>query len=321
MSGAFVMSPSLREVFPTGKTLSAKLTAVAVGMQAEAMLAELPEVPAAGATLIALPAFAAAHPEADAEKGDRLALIQWAGGVVHLATGDAELAWRIQDSRLPDVRGAARLSSGQLDLASLELTDGTQARARFVAGPTALRSALARWSSDGRAATIELLKACLPYTYRNVEQAGVRIHREITESPSTTTSVIDQIEVETICDLLLYGDDDTKDSLVLRLIRRCASSDVLAKKLPATYISAAIYSGAETEVRRHIGDPHQGRVIRRIARQIRSRDVQTVLAAVRAARPNLQIGVGQVDAALSAGASVAAYQRYLSEFTESGVIG
>jgi len=310
MSAAWTMPPALRELFPTGQTLSAKLSMIAQGMRAEVMLAERG---LHGDRLVLLPAFAAAHPERDTSDGDRIALIQWSTGPVLLGFSELESTWRISDSVLATATGRATIVLEEMDLGGLRFAEGTRVRTRRVHGAGGVRRELEAVRNEGRAASIELLRALTNFTRRAVERAGVRVYREITGTTSSEQSVIDQIEEETIVDVLLYGDSSDDASTLLRLIRRSAASDVLATKSAAAYISAAVWSGAETEVRRKIGDPHAGRVIRRIARQIASRDAGEVLKAYRIARPGQSIGLSRIEAALSAGSSATAHQHYLDE--------
>lgn len=305
----YALSAHGREEFPVGRALARHLTGTSQMVAANALLADgaLPD----GGAILTLPQFAICR-FADAESINR---VQWDGGhtVRLLEYGQrAEFAWKIEDSSLPTVSGTLLVevdSTGELVLiGDAPTTPGGTAPALHSANTRAdLERTLKRISESGSHDTFGLMAMLIPYTRRSVMSAAHRVYREIHGLPDDSGGpVIDAIESETVISRIVYGDDGSDSSVVTRLLRRCAVTDITVRKSTMNVIAWAIWSSAETAVRNTIGDPHAGRVIRRIARLINSTDPDEVLAAYRSAYPNARMGVSRVHAALTANATVSA---------------
>jgi hypothetical protein len=309
------MSSNIRESFPTGRTLAATLTGTARFVAAEKMLESHIDLPVFG-TVVALPQFAIV----EFEGREAINRIQWdAGMCVHVVSDDADLTlhWKIEDSSLPTQTGTFRVvpapGGGHTSAGDLpRLAPGTEPRLIAGISSAAMRRHLSSGRDEGKVEMFSLVMFLLPYVRQSVESAARRVYREIHDVPSapdaTVIPVIDQVESDIVVDKILYGEEGQDCSMMTRLLRRVAATDAVVKKSVMQFISTAIWSSAETHVRAYIGDPHAGRVIRRLARLICSAEPHVVLAAYREAYPNAQMGLARIRAALTSGATIGAQQ-------------
>lgn len=317
-----IMRDSVRQLFPTGRSLTVMLSTISQGMAATALLDELPEV--GDGSVVTLPQFSIREYDG-AESVNR---IQWDGEdgrTVRLVGAGIErtLRWRVQDSTLPELRGVLRVTpsvAGHLIVGDLPPMVGlitsnsaniNPAAVAFT-GPSRLRRELTQISRGGREQLFAMISLLTPYAREAVHSASMRVHREIhglDAGDAAARHVIDELEREVVQDDLLYGEKQS-DSVAIRLVRRVAATDATVCKSVAAYISVALWSGAETKVRARIGDPHLGRVIRRLARQLRQLDpsahvdAQSVLDAYKQAYPQQPVGLSRIMDALTAGSSV-----------------
>lgn len=115
---------------------------------------------------------------------------------------------------------------------------------------------------------------------------------------------VDQVSLEKLSSELLFGDDGGNDtSVVMRLVRRCATTAINQQPIPA-YLAANIFSAAEEAIRREIKDPHIGRKVRRVARSLRGANFEDVIAEYRKVHPKDELGRRRALAALSAGKTI-----------------
>ncbi|MBN9214118.1 MAG: hypothetical protein J0J04_04755 [Microbacterium sp.] len=338
-----VMRDSVRQHFPTGRTLATMLTHVSRGMSADGLLAvgagDLDE-----AGIIQLPQFAIR----DFEGSDSVNRIQWEGEsgrtVRVIAYGTTtELPWKVQDSSLPELNGTlvvtfddngtvidgdmppmigadvagnltAMLGADVAGRSRMGVTNGNPLAptVTHVFSAAEAERRLRRISEHGTAQMFALSGLLTPYAREAVNRASTRVYREIhglDVETSAAEHIIDEIERDSVLDELMLGTRQT-DSVVIRLIRRVAATDATVCKSVMQFIATAIWSGAETQVRHHIGDPHLGRVIRRLARSLGTLtgnvedDANNVLQAYRSEFPEQRLGIGRVIDALTAGATV-----------------
>ncbi len=309
------MSGSMRQSFPTGRTFATTLTGTARFVAAEKLLEDVEAIPACG-SIVALPQFAIV----DFEGRESINRIQWAGASCVRTVDDhvsLSLHWKIEDSALPTQSGTLMVEpqagGGHVCAGELpHLAPGTEPRVLSGWSRHALERSLATVRDQGKQEMFSLVMSLLPYVRQSVDSAARRIYREIHDVPASQDvaiiPVIDQVEADVVIDRMLYGDDSSNWSMVTRLIRRVAATDAVVKKSVMQFISTAIWSSAETHVRAAIGDPHTGRVIRRLARLIRSAEPQVVLDVFRETYPEAQMGLNRVKAALTAGATIGAQQ-------------
>lgn len=337
-----VMRDSIRQFFPTGRTLATILTHVSRGMSADGILGDGNDFDEAG--IVLLPQFAIR----DFDGSESVNRIQWEGEsgrtVRVLPYGStSDFRWRVQDSSLPELIGTLSVTfddsgtriggdippmtnmeiAGKLATSSVADVAGTTRMGHARANPIEptlihvfsrheLHRHLSRISEHGRAQMFALSGLLAPYARDAVNGASMRVYREIHGLDTATSAaghIIDEIERESVLDELMLGTRQA-DSVVIRLIRRVAATDVTVCKSVMQIMATAVWSGAETQVRHHIGDPHLGRVIRRLARELGTLtgnvalDANSVLDAYRQEFPEQRVGIGRVIDALTAGATV-----------------
>lgn len=329
-----VMRDAIRRYFPTGRTLATVLTHVSRGMAADAII-DTGNLPDDEAAIVMLPQFAIRS----FEGSESVNRIQWEGRTLEvIAYGDTrELNWQVEDSSLPTLTGTLTVTVGPLGAAisgdvppllNAHIAGNATGTGADVAGarganpiePTAvmvysgheLGRHLRKISEHGRAQMFSLATLLTPYARDAVARASMRVHREIHAADvieAAAGHIIDEIERESVLDQLMLGTRQT-DSVVIRLIRRVAATDITVRKSVMQVMATAIWSGAETQVRAHIGDPHLGRVIRRLARQLNDLtgvvtvDASNVLEAYKREFPDQRVGLGRIIDALTAGATV-----------------
>lgn len=337
------MRDSVRQLFPTGRTLATVLTHVSRGMSADGILADGVDV-TGEAGIVILPQFAIR----DFDGSDSVNRIQWdgeAGRSVRIVPYGTEerINWRVQDSSLPELTGTIIVSLGdhgsdisgdlppmtRLDvagnLAAMGAADvaGKSRSSRSMSNPieptiihlysaSEVKRHLAKISEHGREQMFALSGLLHPYARDAVNGASMRVYREIHGLDLIADAaghIIDEIERESVLDELMLGTHQV-DSVVIRLVRRAAATDITVCKSVMQVMATAVWSGAETAVRHHIGDPHLGRVIRRLARELGNLtgnvtvDASNVLEAYKQEFPEQRVGIGRVIDALTAGATV-----------------
>lgn len=323
-----VMRDSIRMFFPTGRNLSVMLTNVSRGMAASALLGENGANPAdldLDGSIIVLPQFSIR----EFDGSESVNRIQWSGesGRPVRLVPDTEavtLRWSVQDSSLPELTGelsvtpfaGSHIITGDIPPmiglhAELEASPIAPA-AIAVSGEHDVARQLGKITAAGRRDLFALTHLLTPFARDAVDSASMRVHREIhglEERSEAAAHIIDAIERESVLDELMLGVRDN-ESVVLRMIRRVAATDATVCKSVAIFMATAIRSGAETQVRNHIGDPHVGRVIRRLARELRQLDPNfevdpaAVLDAYKREHPKESIGMGRILDALTAGATI-----------------
>lgn len=313
------MRDSLRRLFPTGRTLAVSLTKISQGAAAATMTGAAR--PSGEGVIVLLPQFSV-RTFGDAESVNR---IQWKAesgrSVRFVPDGQSKtFRWLIEDSTLPELKGTVKVTSdgvlsaitGEYPPMEAQWGDTEPPAPKLIHAHSAAEASrvVKRTEDQGWVELLRLTNDLQPFVRANVKNASNRVYREVNglEDTDPERHIIDEIEQDQVTDRLMYGANHS-DSLVIRLLRRVAITNATVRKSVMSFMSVAIRSGAETQVRNHIGDPHLGRVIRRIARQLRelngtgSVDPNEVLAAYRVEFPDQRIGIGRVVDALTAGAT------------------
>lgn len=302
------MPAHTRVTFPTGRTLAKALTHIsweaAARTELETLDAQCPAI------IVQLPQVG----EVEYNGTHSINRIQWdtpTVAIVEVGT-TRSFRWTIQDSTLGTKTGQLTVTAGG-DVTGTppptppELTH----RISRSSGHRRTKQILDRIAADGNHHLFVLVAELTAFTHRAVSAAAKRVYREIHDLPredpdERVIAAIDSVEADAVVDSMLYGEPGESSSVIIRLLRRAALTDLTTRKSTMKIIATAIWSSAETRVRAAIGDPHAGRIIRRIARSINSTDPETVLAAYRHAHPDKSMGVSRIQAALTADATAAA---------------
>lgn len=310
------MPEHTRTTFPTGRTLARALTHIS---QESAAHTELESSLGHGpATIVQLPQVS----EVNYDNSPSINRIEWDAptvAVVPLGTSRT-FHWKVQDSTLPTLSGTLTVTIGGDIIGTPPPTPpGLTHQATTATGSKHTKRILDRIAADGNYHLFALVTELTAFTKQAVAAAARRVYREIHDLPRDKPSdpvipAIDSVEADAVADRMLYGEAGSAASIIIRLLRRAALTDLTVRKSTMKVIATAIWSSAETHVRAAIGDPHTGRVIRRIARSINSSDPETVLAAYRHAHPDQSMGISRVQAALTADATASARgQRWVIE--------
>lgn len=343
MSGgslAFAASKVMRERvgqhFPTGRTLAAMLTQISRGMAADGILETGGADGLSEAAIVLLPQFSIR----EYEGRESVNRVQWDGDAgrsarIITAGQTATYTWTVDDSTLDTLTGTITVDFTGLDpvitgemppmIGLSEPSKNTRMRdiinahrnappgeVHLITGwnSTDISRHLRTISKRGTEQTHHLANLLLPFTRDATDAASYRVQAEITGAGDEYAShIVDKIERDRIADQIILG-DSANDSITIRLIRRVASTDITVRRSLMNVMGTAIWSAAETVVRQHIGDPHLGRIIRRIHRSLQALGPteeitpERVLAAYREKHPEARLGIGRVTDALSAGASI-----------------
>jgi hypothetical protein len=244
-----------------------------------------------------------------ANLGTGEAYVHWAPSIV--VEPGTEVSWRVVE------RGVTRTGAftayapdevyGEYPPGAPQLTTGS-ARALVTQGRAA-RFALVE---ELERHVTELLEASNRYVARELEgRAG-----DETESwaPSANHGVVDRVALEGLATDLLWGEGEQPDSVVLRMVARAATTHI-NNQPPGSWFHINLRARCEEAIRRHIGDPHIGRKIRRLAREQSPTSIDDLLAMYRAAHPRESVGRDRIVAALSADKTLDSVSHSLSLLT------
>lgn len=237
------------------------------------------------------------------------AYIHWSPSIV-VAPG-AEVSWRIVE------RGVEQ--SGTFVAHSPDDIDGVYPVG--AAAPTLRsRSTLIR---EGSAARFALVNALEHHVSELLEASNRLVAREIEGrlgdesegwAPTLNHGVADHVALEGLATSLLWGTEAQADSIVLRMVDRAASTHINNQPL-GSWFDINLRARAEEAVRRHIGDPHIGRKIRRLAREQGPDSIDELIEMYRRAHPRESVGRDRVIAALSADKTLDSVSHSLSLLT------
>lgn len=162
--------------------------------------------------------------------------------------------------------------------------------------------------ADGKVARFQLVDALERHVAELLEASSRLVARELegrlgdeteTWAPSNNHGVADSVALESIATELLWGGESQSDSIVLRMVERAATTHINNQPL-GSWFDTNLRARAEEAVRRHIGDPHIGRKIRRLAREQKPESIEALIELYRRAHPRESVGRDRVIAALSA---------------------
>jgi hypothetical protein len=159
-----------------------------------------------------------------------------------------------------------------------------------------VRASLDEAVIEGRLARWEILRMLEKNLEWNFRHAVASVTREM----GLDKGVLDPIVGESLRNSILWGRDGEPESLALALIRRCLSKEPFTRVDPELYVRRWMYSTSESAVRRYIGDPHIGRRIRALARELGTQDQETVLREFNRRHPHENVGTRRVADAMSA---------------------
>lgn len=178
--------------------------------------------------------------------------------------------------------------------------------------------------ADGRLARFELAEALERAVNEALAQRNRYIARELEgrlgQTPegwgtSLNHGAADAVALENLATELLWGSSfarrDQKDSVVLRMIHKAATTSINNQPL-GSWFSVNLSARAEEAIRRHIGDPHIGRKVRRLAREMSPMSIDHLLELYRRAHPRDNVGRERIIAALSAGKTIDSVSSSLS---------
>lgn len=112
--------------------------------------------------------------------------------------------------------------------------------------------------------------------------------------------LVDDVKLDQLRDHMLFGDGDSP-SAADRLLALCTAPTTFTKVDPLRYVTAALRRDSATTLRRAIGDPHVGRKVRSLARELGTTDVTTVVAEYRRRWPADHVAPDRAEQALSVG--------------------
>lgn len=311
-AGAPVMRLSAAQSLPPLETIRQHLNSVAWGYDSAALESLDGRKPYAVALL---PHYTKVL--SDTKAGTRLvdAHLAWAHGTVVAVPRSGEaltLPWSVVEHGKKH-SGTAQLavtSSGEWDLTGYpEHTELPVAYGGVSRGYKRMR---ARLAEDGKTAAWRLLADLETHVTRALEAANRTVARELEGDTRPDDEIdlfvdrsnhgaVDAITLENLAGELMYGKDGSSDgSVLLRLITRCATTAINQQPV-GSYLAVNILSAAEVAIRRYLNDPHIGRKVRRLARELSITDLDTLLAAYRKAHPQDELGRRRAINALSAG--------------------
>lgn len=180
-----------------------------------------------------------------------------------------------------------------------------------------------RFIAGGALARFELVNALEHHVSELLEASSRLVAREIEGrlgdesegwAPTLNHGVADHVALESLATSLLWGTDSQTDSIVLRMVDRAAATHINNQPL-GSWFDVNLRARAEEAVRRHIGDPHIGRKIRRLAREQSPESIDELIDMYRRAHPRESVGRDRVIAALSADKTLDSVSHSLSLLT------
>lgn len=312
---AVAYAESLSAHVPAGRhpSLSAlcdKLHAIIVGQRAEELLANPESIPRSAGVWVA-PSWVWLYSRVNvgrkerAADGTRLRLpvrVGWSDGPLQFVSPDAahEAPWSAAGLGHANV-GTLEVASSATILEPVVVDEPTGMPSEVtvpVCGYGEILDELRRLSEAGRVARWRALEYLEPYISRALLLAQTSVSYELSQMWGSHQTVLDQTKLETIRDQMLLGDDGHPGK-VAQLLERCLKPETFHRVEPLKYIKESLRRDANTEVRRAIGDPHIGAKVRRVARDLGTRDIDAVVDEYRLLYPKDRLSKDRASAALS----------------------
>lgn len=182
-------------------------------------------------------------------------------GVTPSGSAPLEIEWRYSDRSTGTHTGTCNPLAPKGEAANLGITTTQYVTTRD------LSRRISRIIEDGNLSRWELCERFRPRAIHLAQVASKRVSIEITGGVDRN-GVVDDIEAEVIADEYLIGTSEGRTALWPSLVDRACGDlrDGIGDR--QTYIEANASSALETAVRRRVGDPEKGRVIRRIHREL-----------------------------------------------------
>jgi hypothetical protein len=152
---------------------------------------------------------------------------------------------------------------------------------------------------DGHTAQWEAISKIEHHLSWAFERARASVRNELFDGQGV---VVDDQTCTAIKNEILLGNPTSKQksTAVLRLLDRCLRPGTFERVDPERYVRMALVSGSETAIRRHIGDPHIGRKIRKLRAERHWESADELVAEYRRRYPNDCLSTHRTYAALSA---------------------
>lgn len=290
--------------------LCAKLHAIIVGRRAEELLADVDALPEETGVWVS-PSWVWLHSRVNVGRkerganGVRLRLpvrVDWSEGPLHLVPVGAPIVLHWTAAGLGHTGADALTVSAVSYLMDDQVEEQPSGMPTSVAVPVISRmelvAELTRLAAAGHSARWEALEYLEPYITRALTLAQSSVAHEMSQTWGAYQAVVDATKLEAIRDQMLLG-DESHPGKVSQLLDRCLKPETFKKVEPLKYIKESLRRDANTEIRRAIGDPHIGAKIRRVARELSTRDVDTIVDEYRERYPKDRLSRDRAVAALS----------------------
>lgn len=235
--------------------------------------------------------------------------VHWTDGPVVQVLGPADIAvlaqWRASGLGT-EAEGCVTVTAAPLGAAEEVLPTVLRAvpeRLAVARQPRAhVVSLLRRLVEDGRAARWEALEEMEPRIRWALERAHVEVSIEIGREPAhDAPALLDGTTLEGLADVMLLGEADSGSAgFADRLLEHCLSKPTLFARVdPLKYVTTRTRVEANLAVRRKLGDPHVGRKVRAVMREVGDTDLDRLLDVYRERHPKDLIAKPRLQAALT----------------------
>ena len=242
---------------PKTERCQAWLTQMQHGRIAEQLLhiyfAPGAEAPAAGA-VYRLPMF----------MPDSNVAVSWDVPVTGLVLGGETITatWRANDRQLGELTGTVNITG------SCTGAEHMAPGVTHFTSPARLHYIITQIVTTGDVASWQLTSDFRPFVSMLVKRVSYQVAHEIGVETGADhqAGVVDSVEIDEITDTYLLG-NGTERGLFYRLLCRASSPDLGDQSKVGdriTYIARNARRDAEDQLRRKIGDPHTGRMVRRV---------------------------------------------------------
>lgn len=155
--------------------------------------------------------------------------------------------------------------------------------------------------SRGKEALFSFMMLVEPWLKKHLEQARSYISRDTLDDPEDDSVVVtDWVSLETIADEMLVGTaEKPRGHMLDRLVAQCLSPTAFVSKEPSLHVKQVLHYEALYKLRTSVGDPKVGSKIRRIARELGTRDIDTIVATYRDRFPREGLSAKRAEAALT----------------------